>query len=100
MTVAARAWRDRRRFGDNKPAAGCALVVILEHQITRNAASRLGAQPAQGRHHDTMAERQPPDLHGREQLLVKRGGHAVILTRFPTRHRRRRRSIQALLLRA
>jgi hypothetical protein len=69
--------------------------VIFEHQVTRNAASRLGAHSS--RHDNTMAERQPPDLHGREQLPFKRGGHGLILMRRPTRRRRRRRPIQTLL---
>ena len=60
----------------------------------------LGAQPAHGRHDDTMAERQPPDLHGREQLLFKQGGHGVILMRGRRDGQRRRQSIQTLLLRA
>ena len=42
VIVAARGRRDRCRFGDDKPAVGCALAVIFEHQVTRNAASRAG----------------------------------------------------------
>ena len=74
-SIAASRRCNRRRLGENQTAIGGTLAIVFEHQIARNATRPLSAEPTQRRHNDAMFERDRPDLHRREQLIVGTRNH-------------------------
>src|SRR3984957_19718763 len=60
--VAAAGRRDRRRLREDESAVRGALTIVLEVQITWHSARPLGAEAAQGGHHNAVFERDRADL--------------------------------------
>src|ERR1700728_2317565 len=77
-SVATSGGRDRRRLGYCQPSLGGALAIIFEHEVARDPAWPLGAEPAHSWHNDAMLGRDRPDLHRRKQFLVSRCNHQTL----------------------
>ena len=68
--AAAHRRRDRCRFGDDQPAVGGTLAVVLDVQVARHATRPVRSESTQRRHHDAVLELDRPELDRREECRV------------------------------